>query len=181
MRHPHRYPDPVSETSGRAPWTWRPADTLIAACLFFVAVGISLPVAAHFHLQAAGCDRERERSLAVTRSVDATIEHLEGRQADMALLRREANRYVAEVEARPIVPWTTLMTEVSTRRPAGVWLRRLSGSGPHFRAQVAALRPELPGAFALQLRESPYLEFAGLPADGLPGSSTRVVGKALGE
>jgi hypothetical protein len=164
-----------------ASWTWGPADAAIAAGLAVVAMAICLPVSFHFHARSTELEKELDAARARARSIRVTLDHVESRRVDLSRLRREVNRYVAEVEARPIVAWTTVVGELSRRRPDGLWTSRVSGSGPRFRAQVSAATPELAGIYARQLRESPYVDFAALPAGEGPSVSTQVVGRLMGE
>jgi hypothetical protein len=151
-------------------------------------VAVCVPVAWSLHGQAQGLDRQRAQSSGRFRQFQATIEHLEGRKAEMARMRREVNRYVADVESRPIVPWTTGIAELSRRRPEGVWTVSLSGNGSSFRAQVAADRPDLLASYTQQLRDSPYVEYvsappapAGTPAAPQTRVAAQISGRWMGE
>jgi hypothetical protein len=46
---------------------------------------------------------------------------------------------------------------------------------------VAAERPELVTQFTQSLRESPYVDFAALPAGVAPSTQSQVVGRLRGE
>jgi hypothetical protein len=170
---PQAVPAPPAEA-----WALGPADVAIAAAALAVTVGVSVPLALHFHGQSEALDRERQESLARTRAYLALERRLEARRGALTELRRAADRYVADVEARPIVAWTTALTELSHRRPAGVWTTRISGDGPRFRADVRAARPELFSEYAHSLRESAYVDFAA--GDGA-GATGRVTGRLMGE
>lgn len=164
-----------------APWTWGPADAVIAAGGLALVVAASVPIGYHFHTQARAADHELQESIGRFRALQATLERVEGRKTDLARLRREVNRYVADVETRPIVPWSTVVAELSRRRPDGLWTTRISGNGPQFRATVSAMVPDLVNQYARQLRESPYVEFAALPVGDAPGAGAQVVGRLMGE
>lgn len=170
-----------SEAPRPAPaWTWGPADALIASGLLALTVAVCVPLGYHFHSRTRELDRRVEETSFRLHALRATLERVEARRTDLSRLRREVNRYVADVETRPLVPWTTVIGELSRRRPEGLWTTRITGSGAQFRAQVSAMTPELVDTYARQLRESPYVEFAALPA-GDASSRGQVVGRMMGE
>ncbi|MCC2672900.1 MAG: hypothetical protein K0Q72_5372 [Armatimonadetes bacterium] len=173
-------PGTVSEVAPQAGW-FGPVDAAIAAGCVMLALTVSVPVALHFRKEARQLDHARTESMSRTRQLRSTLDRSEARHVALTQFRREVSRYVSEVEAKPMVPWTTVVGELSRRRPAGVWTTRLSGSGPHFRAQVAAERPELVTQFTQSLRESPYVDFAALPAGVAPATQSQVVGRLRGE
>jgi hypothetical protein len=164
-----------------APWTFGPADSALAAAMLTLVVAVSLPIALRQRQEAAALQRDRERVADRCRMIRAALRDVERQEFALGRIRRESNRWVSEIEARPIVPWTTAIGELSRRRPRGVRAVRLSGNGPRFRAQIVADAPETAQAYAHRLMESPYVDFAGLP--GAAGSSTRtqVVGRLMGD
>jgi hypothetical protein len=179
-----RHSRPQTEAKPRAvsaEWTWGPADALIAALLVAATVAVCVPVSFRLHTRARDLDREVQEAHGRMAQLRATLEHVEGRRDELARLRREVNRYVADVEARPIIPWSTVVTELSQRRPGGLRTTRISGNGPQFRAQLTAAVPELIPAYARALRESPFVDFATLPTGETPGHSGQVVGRLMGE
>lgn len=149
--------------------------------MIVLGLSISVPVALHFRQEVRRLDQARVASMSRTRQLRMTLERGQARNAALTQFRREVNRYVADVEARPMIPWTTLVGELSRRRPKGVWTTRISGNGPHFRAQVAAERPELVTLYTQSLRQSPYVDFAALPAGTAPAAQAQVVGRLRGE
>lgn len=177
-RKPVNEAQPATSAPG---WTFGPADAAIAAGLLGLTVAVCMPVAMHFREQAKQFDRQREEALDRSRLVKATLEHVESRRIAHTQIRRAVDRYVAEVQARPIVPWSTVVGELSRRRPGGVWAMRLSGDGPRFRAEVATPQPALVESYAQSLRESPYVDFATLPVGAAPGQTRQVVGRMTGE
>lgn len=166
---------------GRTEWTWGPADAALAAGGLALSVAVCVPLGYHFHSQAREVEQKAQGAASRSRALRLTLERVESRKTDLARLRREVNRYVADVETRPIVPWGTVVAELSRRRPEGLWTTRISGSGPQFRAQVSAMSPELVEHYARSLRESPYVEFAALPVGEGHESSAQVVGRLMGE
>lgn len=162
-------------------WTFGAADLGIAAGLLSVTLAICFPTALYLRKEAHAVEVQQQASLQRTRLMKAELAHLDLRRAAQAQLRRELTHYVADVEGKPMVPWSTAVGEISRRRPHGVWTTRISGNGPHFRAQVAAERPELVGVYTQSLRQSPYLDFAALPAGTVPSTHTQVVGRLTGE
>jgi hypothetical protein len=162
-------------------WAWGPADAAIAAGLAVLTVVICLPISFNMHARSRALERELEMARFRARAIRITLERNETRRTDLARLRREVNRYVADVEARPIVAWTTVVGEISRRRPAGLWTTRLSGSGPRFRAEISAATPGLSELYARELRDSPYVDFASLPPGEGPSTSTTVAGRLMGE
>lgn len=162
-------------------WSWGPADAAIAAGGLALVVAVCLPLGYHFHSQARTLEQQVEETVSRCRTLRMTLDRVESRKTDLARLRREVNRYVADVETRPIVPWGTVVGELSRRRPEGLWTTRITGNGPQFRAQVAGYSPELVQSYAQRLRESPYIEFAALPAGEAPASGGQVVGRLMGE
>jgi hypothetical protein len=172
-------PQPVSVEG--ASWSFGPVDAAIAAGSLTLALAVCAPVAFHFRSEARQLDRARMNSLQRTRMHRVTLERNQSRREALTQFRREVNRYVAEVEARPMVAWTTVVGELSRRRPNGLWTTRLSGNGPHFRAYVAAERPDLVSLYTQSLRQSPYVDFAALPAGAAPSTQAQVVGRLRGE
>lgn len=166
-------------------WTFGSSDALLAAGSLVCALAICLPVALHYRGQAGSRDRERLAAHGRCRQLTSTLEHAEGRKIALTQLRRGVERYVADVEARPIVPWTSAVRELSERRPNGLWTVRLSGNGARFRAQVAAARADLPAAYINSLRQSSQVDYAGLPVDGTVATASaapfQVVGRLVGE
>lgn len=158
-----------------------PADLAMAAGMIALALSMSIPAALHFRQEVRRLDQARMASMSRTRQLRMTLERGQSRNTALTQFRREVNRYVADVEARPLVPWTTLVGELSRRRPKGVWTTRISGNGPHFRAQIAAERPELVTLYTQSLRQSPYVDFAALPAGTAPAAQAQVVGRMRGE
>jgi len=169
---------PTLEAEG---WRFGLADVAIVAVLLSISVGASVPLALHYREQTRRLDAERMEVASRCRMMRGTTEHLEASRASVMQLRRAADRYIAEAEARPIVPWTTAVAELSRRRPEGVWTTRLSGNGPRFRAEFATRRPELAQQYTRNLRQSPYVEFAELPAGEMSGPRAQVVGRLMGE
>lgn len=176
-----------SETSQSAPgirgsgWRFTPTDGAIAACSLTVALAVSLCMALHLRAETRLVDSARAEALQRCGDLRQMLRHLELSRQALARLRRAANHYTAEVEARPIVPWTTVFNEVSRLRPRGVWAMRLTGDGPRFKVVVRAQRPDLVTAYAQQLRESPYVEFTALPAGSPAVGTGEVVGRLMGE
>jgi hypothetical protein len=170
-----------AKTPDAPEWTWSTSDSALAAGLLALTVAVCVPVGYYFHSNARAMDRQVEETQGRVRMLRTTLEYVENRKTDLARLRREVNRYVADVETRPMVPWSTVVAELSRRRPDGLWTTRIWGSGPQFRAQVAAMSPDLVGQYARQLRESPYVEFAALPAGDAPATGAQVVGRMMGE
>lgn len=146
-----------------------------------LALAVSAPVALHLRKEMRGLDNARMASIQRTRLLRITYERNQSRREALTQFRREVNRYVTEVEARPTVAWTTAVGELSRNRPNGLWTTRLSGNGPHFRAQIAAERPELVTLYTQSLRQSPYVDFATLPAGVTATTQTQVVGRLRGE
>ena len=162
-------------------WAFGTADIGITCALFAAAVAICLPLALHFRQESHDWEARAQESTERTVSVRASILHLENRRVALSQFRRELTRYVKEAENKPIVPWTTAVSEISRHRPRGLWTVRLSGNGPHFRAQVAAERADLVTEYAQSLRQSPYMDFAALPAGAAPASRSQLVGRLVGE
>jgi hypothetical protein len=157
-----------------------PADVAIAAGILAVTGGVGVQAALHFRGEAAQLDRHRLQSLARARVLRANLKHLEARRVAVAQLRRDVDRYTSEVASRPLVPWTTVVGELSRRRPRGLWTTEISGDGPRFRVQVTAARPDLAQSYTLALRESPYVDYAGLPP-GQVSARTQVTGRWTGD
>lgn len=171
--------------TGAAAWSFGSSDAVLAAGSLVCALAVCVPVALHYRGQASFRDREIAAAQARCRQLLSTLEHAEGRKIALTQLRRGVERYVADVEARPIVPWTSAVRELSERRPNGLWTVRLSGNGPLFRAQVAAARADLPIAYINSLRQSSRVDYAGLPVEGTVATASaapfQVVGRLVGE
>lgn len=160
---------------------WKPAqaDIAIAASFLTLTLAVGIPVALRFHQEGETLDRETAMSLGRTKMLMATERRVQARRLALTELRHAADRYVADVEARPVVAWTTALGELSRRRPPGVWATRLSGDGPRFSALVRTEHPDLVAAYTQYLRESPYVDFAA--ADRASSGTVRVAGRLLGE
>jgi hypothetical protein len=174
-------PKPEESPAAGGGWTFGSADLGISAALFALSVAVCLPLALHFRAQSCAWEERTDESTVRTTALRSAIAHLDSRRAAMVQFRHELTKYVAEVEAKPIVPWTTEVAEMSRHRPRGLWTVRLSGSGPHFRARVAAERADLVTQYAQSLRQSPYMDFAALPAGAAPATHSQLVGRLVGE
>ncbi|MBM3457175.1 MAG: hypothetical protein FJX77_01375 [Armatimonadetes bacterium] len=171
----------LEPTGQGSPWRLSPVDGVVAASFLTLALIVSLTTAIHLREQTRRVDHERLERMRRCTNLRQTVKRLELSRQMLARVRRAANQYVVEVEARPVVPWTTVMNEFSRRRPRGLWTVRITGEGPRFKALVSAQRPDLISSYAQQLRESPYIEFAALPS-GTGGQGTaQVVGRLMGE
>lgn len=179
VRKPKASPQVNAETPPS--WSFGPVDGAIIAGTLTLALGVSAPVALHLRKEMRSLDEARMASIQRTRMHRLTLDRSESRREALTQFRREVNRYVTEVESRPAVAWTTVVGELSRRRPSGLWTTRLSGNGPHFRAQVSAERPDLVTLYTQSLRESPYVDFATLPAGVSASTQTQVVGRLRGE
>ncbi|MFN3649114.1 MAG: hypothetical protein ACK47B_05985 [Armatimonadota bacterium] len=169
----------VVEEPAPARWSFGPADAAIAAASLALVVGVSLPWAWSLRSQVRELDRQRAEADASLRSTRSTLEFLQHRRTARMQFRRAVDRYVAAIEARPGVPWSTAIGELSRRRPAGVWTTRLSGNGGRFRAEVAGSSPEALDAYAEALRQSPYVEYAA-PVHGV-AAKAELAGRWMGE
>ena len=168
---------PVAEAAG---WKFGPADVAIAGGTLMLSLAVAMPVAMQYRQETTNLDKKREAVAVRCRQMRSTAEMLEAKRLSNAQLRRAADRYVAEAENRPMVPWTAAVSELSQRRPAGVWTTRISGNGPRFSTEIRALRPELAAAYAQSLKQSSYVEFAEQVPAG-PGGQTQVTGRLAGE
>jgi hypothetical protein len=174
-------PAPVPEAPPQADWQFGPSDVGLAAASLALTVVLCVPFALHFRAQAAHMERERQRSIDRGRVMAQTVEHAEAQRIALLQFRRDAAQYLDDVETRPMIPWTTVMTELSRRRPQGVWTTRISGDGPRFRAIIATPRAELATAYARRLMESPYIDFAAQPGGQYGAASNQIVGRMRGE
>lgn len=169
---------PAPRTPVETEWRPGPADVAISAVLLAVTLAVSVPVALKYHDEAKFYDQERSRSIRASQQLNVTLKRVQARRRQLAQLRRVVDRYVADVEARPIVPWGTVVGELGRRRPNGVWTNRILGEGPRFTAYITSARPELGQAYVLELRQSPYVEFA-MTSSG--GAGEKIVGRFQGE
>lgn len=165
----------------RSGWVPGALDAALLAALLFATLAVALPIAAGMRRQVRLYDAAREESLRAIRIRRATLEHVESRRASYSRLRRAVDRYTAEVEARPIVPWASVVRELADRRPPGLWLQRVNGDGPRFRVQARMVDPVLGSTYAQNLRASSFVEFVSGPApSGQPGEML-VSGRFVGE
>ena len=176
-----RQGDRGPEPEGRSGWHFGPADAAMMAATLLLTVAVCMPVALRFRDETRRLDRTREDALDDVRRLRATLHHLEARRAARTQLRRAVDRYVADIEARPFVPWATGVREIADRRPAGAWLVQIAGDGPRFRATLAAHDLTLAGAFADSLRGSAYVDFATPPVNGDDPRTRVVSGRLAGE
>lgn len=182
-RH-NRKPDPseAPATPATAGSGLTLVDGAIGATLLAVTLTVCVPVAMRLRGEVRELDAERDRALRHSRSLRTAIQHLETRRVTLNRLRKVVDRYVTDVQAKPIVPWTTAVGELSRRRPAGVWTTRLAGDGPRFRAYVSAAQPELVSTYTQSLRQSSYVDFASGDTAAAPAAgSAQVVGRLMGE
>jgi hypothetical protein len=172
---------PSSPVGEGAEWSPRALDAALAAAGVALILAASLPGATMLRRQAADLDRQRAEAHQRASAVRGTLRHLEERRADLLSFRRSVDRYVSQVEARPMVPWTTTISELSRSQPEGVWTTRLRGDGPRFRATVAAERPELISQYVRQVSDSNYVDLVSQPAGGEGGPEAELVGRMRGE
>ncbi len=174
---------PVSApVGGLRAWNFGPVDLAISGVLLALVAGVCIPTALHYRQEANRMDQQRAELTSRCRQLGTTLRFVESRRAALSQFRRSVDRYVADVESRPIVPWVTTIGEMSRRRPYGVSARRMSGDGPRIRIDVAAASPDLVQAYAQSLRESPYLDFAALPAGAAPSAAGgQIIGRLAGE
>lgn len=176
-------PKPEAPATAEAPGGTRsvnPMDAAIAAAILAITTGVGIQIALHFRQEAAQIDKQRQASIGECRNLTSALKHLDARRAAMTQLRHDVDHYVADVSSRPLVPWTTVMGELSRRRPQGVWTTQISGDGPRFRVAVTAARPDLAQRYTQSLRESAYVDYAGLPV-GPVTAQTQVSGRWTGE
>jgi hypothetical protein len=162
-------------------WVFGTLDGIILAGTLTLSLTGCLLGAMHLRSQTRAVDAERALVLRRTVALRQTLRHAQARRLAVSQLRRAVNRYSADVGARPIVPWTTVMGELSRQRPQGLWTVRITGEGPRFKAQVAAGDSGLIRTYAQRLRVSPYFEYAAIPAGGSGGSAPLVEGRLTGE
>ncbi len=175
-------PSAVTEKVEQSGWTFGPADAAIAAGLLVLALGISIPVAVRLNAASREMDQVSSACNTRIRIMNATARFTESRRQAVAAFRMEAKRYVEEVQAKPLMPWTAVATELSRARPEGVWITNLSANGARFQVQVAAVKPELAADYLAALQQSPVVEFATLPSGpAASGNTYQVVGRLAGE
>lgn len=168
-------------SSRREVWTPGALDAALLAAALFATLAIAMPIAAGLRRQVRDYDRARETSLATIRLRRATLEHVESRRAAYSRLRRAVDRYTADVEARPILPWGSQVRELADRRPEGLWVHRISGEGPRFRLVCRMRDPVQASVYAQNLRTSSFIEFIGGPTPtGTPGEMV-ITGRFSGE
>jgi hypothetical protein len=147
-------------------------------------LAVCVPTAWQLRLQTDAADRERLEIQGRFRGERTALEHLDATRVAGMRLRRAADRYAADVQARPIVPWTTVVGELSRRRPAGLKAVRLGGDGARFRVQFPAEQAPLAMSYAQNMRQSPYVEFVDdhLAQQGADSAGqVQVVGRLMGE
>jgi hypothetical protein len=154
------------------------ADAAIAAGLLAATLAVCLPTAIRFRADARNAERRMVASRERIAEVRSEIHQVETRRAMASEQRRAVNRYLAEVDARPMTPWTTGVAELCRARPNGLWTVQMRGNGPRFQAIVQAARPDLVGTYAQRIAKSPRAEFAARPG---AGSGLQVVGRWKGE
>jgi len=172
-------PDPMPRSP--SVWTFGPVDAAIALGMLAATLLVCVPVALHLRQEANQLEREQMALHSRAKILKSTLSHLETRQAALLQLQRAVNRYLANVEVRPVVPWTTVVSELSQRRPGGVWTTQISGEGPRFQAQVRLARPDLAATYVERLRQSPYVEFATVAPAGGAAGGTVVSGRMTGD
>ena len=167
-------------------WTFGPADMAIAAGLMVLTLAACVPGALRFREEARRCDAQRVAAAERCRELQASIAEFSSRQMAAEHVRSVVERYTSDVASRRIVPWDTVVGELSRRRPEGVWTTRLSANGSRFTAEIRSRRPELVSAYLRKLSESPYVEFVQQPAPAGPAqpqavASATIVGRLVGE
>jgi hypothetical protein len=170
-------------------------DVAFATGMFVVAMGMCVPTAARLHQEARALEHQRVEMADRCQQVRLLLYRVQAKQAAVRELHRAVDRYVADVEAKPIVPWSTAVGELSRRRPNGLRTLRITGNGPRFQAYVSAARPELISLYTESLQESPYVqdvsgpfsrpeEPGAQPGSGPAGTDATqmtVVGQLMGE
>ena len=158
-----------------------PPDLLLGMLSLTLALAILLPISIHYRRQAVTLERQRLLMMDSMRREQRLLEHIDTRRQTLTLFRRTVRHYVADVESRPIVPWTTAISEVSRARPGGVWTTLISGDGPRFKAIVKAQRRDLAAEYSQRLAQSPYVEYVSAPAAEDNGATSRLFGRLAGE
>jgi hypothetical protein len=110
--------------------------------------------------------------------IRSEIHQVEAQRATASEQRRAMNRYLAEVDARPVTPWATGVAELCRARPNGLWAVQMRGNGPRFQTIVQAARPDLVATYAKRIAKSSRAEFAARPGEG---NGLQVVGRWKGE
>jgi DNA-binding transcriptional ArsR family regulator len=171
------------DLDGRAVPSWRfgPGDMAIASAMLAVTTALSIGVALHLREGARQADRQRADSQERAAQLLAASEHTESRRAMLAHLRTRVNRYVGELQSRPILPWTTAVRELSRLKPQGLWLTRMESQGPRFRLTVRATRADLVAIYVQRLRGSACVEFVSLPPGEKPQAQAQILGRWTGE
>jgi hypothetical protein len=156
-------------------------EMLLSAGLLVTVLALCAPAALYLRSRVGTFERESIASVDRCRRLQAAGRQVEGRKANLAQLRRSVDRYLADVDSRPIVPWATAVSELSGRRPRGLRTIRISGEGPRFVAELSGDRADLAWAYAGLLAQSPYVDFANASPGGHSSGSTQVVGRMKGE
>ena len=154
------------------------ADAVIAPALLAVTLAICMPIAMRFRVEAQKMDQATLASRERCGKTRMKIQHVEEQRALVSEQRQAATRYLAEIDSRPVTPWSAAVGELCRNRPRGLWAVRLRGNGPRFQAVVQAARPDLVAAYVRKLSKSQRAEFAERPGDA---ESLQVVGRWRGE
>ena len=172
----------VEGNASRSGWTFGPADAAIAAGMLVLSLGVSIPVAVRLNAASREVDQSSYACMNRIRMMNTTARFTEARREAVSAFRMEAKRYVDEVQAKPMVPWTAVASEFSRALPDGVWITKISADGPRFQVQLSAVSPELASDYLSALQQSPVVEFAAQPTGGIPtGNTYQVVGRLAGE
>lgn len=156
-------------------------DLILGAMSLTLALAISLPIALRYRGAATKLEHERLASLTLMGQKHKMADRLQTRRRTLNRFRRTVTRYVADVESRPIVPWTTAVSEMSRARPGGVWTTLIAGDGPRFKAIIKTHRSDLMGEYVQRLAQSPYVEYVSAPVVGDVQAQSRIFGRFSGE
>lgn len=181
-RFSRRNRDPGPERgSALQGFRFSPLDACLLMGVFVFVFGGALPLAMQHRDESRRLEQEIAEVQRRTRRLDSTLKYLQARRDGYAALRQAARHYDAAIETRAVAPWTTLIRELSTQRPGGVWTTRISGIGPRFAVEIGAARPELAEAYVGRLRQSQYIDYAAFPPGEGAAVRATVIGRASGD
>lgn len=156
-------------------------DACVLMGIFVFVFGGALPLAMQHRDESRRLEQEIAEVQRRTRRLDSTLKYLQARRDGYAALRQAARHYDAAIQTRAVAPWTTLIRELSTQRPGGVWTTRISGAGPRFTVEIGAVRPELADAYVGRLRQSQYIDYAAFPPGEGAAARATVIGRVTGD
>ncbi len=149
-------------------------DIALAGLALALTLAVCIPASIGLQQQARSVEVKTEAVREEIGDLKLAVAEFHTRRQMAGAGERGAERYVAMVEARAGVPWSTAVSEISRQRPGGVWAQWMTCDGGKFKMGLAAKDPTLVKSYLARLGQSPMVEYVSR-LDG--GDSVQIYGR----